>query len=337
MVDDDDEVEIIQAPIKRDEASKPTIVSPRPLSYTKKSTSAKVAQSVRIIDDPVDFLFTTPSADRPTSHLQRSSSSKSALSTRLGHLNISQGVDKPTVDYSRRTSPPLSPNSELYNYRVSTPSDDQEYEQALSKTPGIHEAEATVPSRSAGHHSSPTTVSKSVPPSLNTQKGYRINPSINERPFLERWSLATLHLPRSGYANSEGLDAPPPRSPQKTTPKFHPALLPHYLNSQYRNSTTESESDKKTDVWYLAAFGKLEVKDAERQSTEAKAPSEPSQPRRSRKSKALHYDASHNKDHPPNLNTGHASKSPFYFSVDTWMKENKDALTSLEVTVPLDS
>lgn len=312
VVDDDDEVvELIHPPVKRQESSKPTgIVA----SHSEKYTPAKIAQPVRIIDDPIDFLI-SPSVQRSRS---------STLTSGIGHLSVSDnqhGLREPTYD---PTPPPIS---ELHSERTSTPSHPHEYPQALktsenqqSPLPISSEARPGSAHRGSDVQSSSLTVAPALSPSLDSIEASRTSPGTKERPFLERWSMVTVQLRRS--------DHPPPSRPP--APLFHPALLPHYINSQYRNSTGESESDKKTDAWYLATLRKSKVQDAgsgQAQSTEA---SDPAHRRRNKKKRAVHHEVVHGMGPPPNTDDQHVSKAPFYFSVNTWMKENEDALALFE-------
>lgn len=318
--DDDDVVELVQPPVKRQESQKPT-VSAIPRFHSKEFTSAKAPQLVRIIDDPVDFLWSQPS-------VKRSSSSTTALSSGIGHLSVSdnKGDKEPKRDHHPEPSQPTNP--ELHGPPASPPS----HESQLQKTKGqeISLSSFTARSRSVSRDRpsiTPTTATRSGTPSLNNQgflERSRANSGTNQLSFLERWSMTTL--PRSVKV----LNPSSTRDIAQKAPLFHPALLPHHVNAQYRSGTTDGESAKKSDAWYLLALGKSKSKSKSASSSTVEA-SDPSHSTfRSRKRTSSRYQAN---VRPPNVEVHAASKVPFYFNVTAWMKEKEDALTLFEANL----
>ena len=290
--------------------------TPRP--HSKKLASAKAAQPVRIIDDPIDFLWSA----------QPSSSSTNTLSSGIGHFSVSDNKGAKEPKHDHHPEPSQSCNPELHSRPASAPSRESTESQETTFS------SSTARSRSASRNqpSSPTTPTRSGPSSLNNQPGsleWSINPGTNGLSFLERWSMATF--PQTVNV----LDPSSSRAVAQKPLLFHPALLPHHVNSQYRSNTSEGESAKKSDAWYFFAFGKSKAKRAgslsgPSSSAGENAASGPSQSVRSRKRRAVHY---HPNDRPPNVEAHAASKVPFYFNVTAWMKEKEDALTLFEANL----
>lgn len=332
--DDDDDVQIVETPEKpkqiptENTSSRPsshsTSTDPPRRATTKVASSKPKDRAVQIIDDPVDYLI--PSTPRPPLSQQSTVSTTHSLTSNYTRLSIAESPQQYKPRYQGDDSDDAleytdTPSPEPRNQLVSS----------LSKSGIVMRALGSSTS-STNHQGAPSIpTSGSIPASLAMTPVSGSSPDFpNSLPPQEPQerrstptSTPTLHpLPIDTSDPISNESHAQVRQPEKP-PIFHSSLLPHYINARYRSSEndTESNSKKISDIWYLSAARKMKLVMRSSVSSDPGLHVE-----RKKKMKMVQYNAEvdSNDSRPEVL----ASKDPFFFFVDTWMKDKEHSLAA---------
>ena len=290
---------------------------------TRQITRKSADRAVRIIDDPVDFPV-RPSQERSSS----SRSSSNVLTSSIGHLSVSDDQlrdnDGDSDGLEHATPKPSSPRTKKDVRGWSTNPQTPNFAPPVAETglerASVHKSAKRRSTSNSMPSRPPHTSSLIESPGSNTGPGLHLrlpeSRSTLSPDLLRQFQEKTITFTVS-KANTPGTN-------DQTTPepRFHPALLPHYINSRYHESTN------KGDIWHSVALRNSKAKrsmaatDPDRETSTS--PSSASRSFSDRKRKAP--------SRGPNtsVSTSMGSKDPFFFSVDVWMKEKEAALALFE-------
>jgi len=296
--DDDDSIQIVEAPTKPLSSTKriPTEnASSRPFSHS--STSAKVTSSrpkertVQIIDDPIDYLI--PSTSRAPLIEQHSSSSTRSLASGYPTSSVAEGPKPQSYksDNALEYTDTPRPSPEPQNQRAASLSNSHTGTGACLSFPASASTPASATITSAS--SSRPDVHHSHP-----TREPRQTPTLIPTPSIDTSNPISNQLHTQAQRKLE------------RPPIFHPSLLPHYINARYR-SIESNDPTKISDTWYLSTVQRSKL------GTHVS---------RKKKMKAVR---NHTKVRSNNPNSeALASKDPFFFFADTWMKEKENSLAN---------
>jgi hypothetical protein len=307
IIDDDDGIQIVEAPTKRPSSTKRTHTENA--SFPAKVTNSKPKErTVQIIDDPIDYLI--PSTSRAPSSEQHSSSSTRSLTSGYSTSNFTevpqqrkpQSQGDESDDALEYTDTP-KPSPEPQNQRTTSLSNPHTGTGARLSFPTSASTLASASASSSGpdvHHSHPTQelLEKTSTPTLTSTPSLDTSNPISNEPHTQ-----AQHKP-------------------ERPPIFHPSLLPHYINARYRTfeSNTENDPTKISDIWYLSAVQRSKL------GTRVSSSASSGPALRKKKIKAVRNHAEVRSDNPNS--EALASKDPFFFFADTWMKEKENSLAN---------
>lgn len=300
---------------------------------TRQITRKSAGTAVQIIDDPVDFLI-QPSQERSSS----SRSSANVLTSSIGHLSVSDhqlrdpssGLldndgDSDGLEYA--TPRPPSPRTKKDVRGWSTSSQAPNFAPPIAETglerAGVHNSANSRSTSNSRPGRTPHNLSLIESPRSKTDTDFHLRlPESRSTlsPDLVRQFRAKRIIFPVSKANTPGTN-----NQATPEPRFHPALLPHYINSRYHNV---DESTNKGDIWHSAALRNSKAKRSIIAATDPDRETSASPSSASRYSRS--FSVRKRKRANASVSTSMGSKDPFFFSVNMWMKEKEAALALFE-------